>query len=180
MKSLPEEDSVRRLPRPANKKQIIIAVLATAFVLIIFYSFTSVSYYYSSTNYFCSTQCHEMVQPYQEYLLSSHYDSRKGVVADCADCHLPPGLVDKWFVKTKQGVHDSLVHFFGDPENLDHNALKISARKNIHPGACMKCHKNLFPSDLPRGGFKAHKAFENQEANNCVDCHVNLVHVSAG
>jgi hypothetical protein len=31
---------------------------------------------------------------------------------------------------------------------------------------------------LPRGGFKAHKAFQNQEAKSCVDCHVNLVHVS--
>mgnify|MGYP001162652587 CR=1 FL=1 len=178
MKSLLEKKLVRRLPKPAVRKQIVLTILATVFVLIVFYSFTAVSYYYSSTNHFCSTQCHEMVQPYQEYLLSSHYDSRKGVVADCADCHLPPGPVEKWFVKTKQGIHDSLVHIFGDPENLDHKALKITARKNIYPGACMKCHKNLFPSDLPRGGFKAHKAFVNQEASNCVDCHVNLVHVS--
>ncbi|HJN01480.1 MAG: NapC/NirT family cytochrome c [Nitrospinota bacterium] len=178
MKNLLKETITRKLPTPAIRKQIVLTILATVFVLIVFYSFTSVSYYYSSTNHFCSTKCHEMVQPYQEYLLSSHYDSRKGVVADCADCHLPPGLIEKWYVKTKQGVNDSLVHIFGDPENLDHVALKISARKNIHPGSCMKCHKNLFPSDLPRGGFKAHKAFKNQEASNCVDCHVNLVHVS--
>jgi cytochrome c-type protein NapC/trimethylamine-N-oxide reductase cytochrome c-type subunit TorC len=173
-----EDESVRKLHRPAGKKTIVVSVLATTFILIFFYSFTTVSFYYSSTNYFCSTQCHEMVQPYQEYLLSSHYDSGKGVIADCADCHLPPGPVEKWFVKIKQGVSDSVAHFLGDPENLDHGALKISSRKNIHPGACMKCHKNLFPSDLPRGGFKAHKAFENREADSCVDCHVNLVHVA--
>lgn len=178
MHSLRKAAAVARLYRPANPKQIIIAVLATTFVLIFFYSFTMLSFYYSSTNYFCSTQCHEMVKPYQEYLMSSHYDNDKGVVADCADCHLPPGLVDKWFVKTKQGVRDTLVHLFGDPDNIDHNKLKISARKNIHPGSCMKCHKNLFPSSLPRGGFKAHRAFENREVDSCVDCHINLVHVA--
>ena len=180
MKPLPEEESVSRLSRTVGRKQIVITILATAFILVIFYSFTMVSYYYSSTNHFCSSKCHEMVQPYQEYLLSSHYDSPKGVVADCADCHLPPGPIDKWFVKTKQGVHDSLVHIFGDPENIDHEALKISSRKNIYSGSCMKCHKNLFPSDLPRGGFKAHKAFINGEAGSCVDCHTNLVHVARG
>lgn len=180
MKPTSEEESVKKLPRTVSHKQIIITVAVTAFILIFFYSFTMVSYYYSSTNHFCSSKCHEMVQPYQEYLMSSHYDSSKGVVADCADCHLPPGPVDKWFVKTKQGIRDSWVHFFGDPENMDHEALKIAARKNIHSGSCMKCHKNLFPSDLPRGGFKAHKAFVNKEADSCVDCHINLVHVSAG
>ena len=178
MNSLTEAKSGSRLYRPGSKKQIILTILATAFVLIFFYSFTMISFYYSSTNYFCSTKCHEMVQPYQEYLLSSHYDNSKGVVADCADCHLPPGFVDKWFVKTKQGIHDTLVHVFGDPENLDHEQLKITARKNIHPGSCMKCHKNLFPSGMPRGGFKAHRAFENGEVDNCVDCHINLVHLS--
>jgi len=74
-----------------SRVHIIVIVFLTAAGLIISYGLTTLSFHYSSTNKFCSSQCHEMVEPYQQYLKSSHYDSERGVVADCADCHLPPG-----------------------------------------------------------------------------------------
>jgi nitrate/TMAO reductase-like tetraheme cytochrome c subunit len=160
-----------------SKVQITVIAIITAAGLTIFYGLSTLSFHYSSTNKFCSSQCHEMVEPYQQYLKSSHYDSERGVVADCADCHLPPGEVSKWYAKIRQGTKDTIMHFFLKPEDVDHREWKVSAVKNIRSEACEKCHKNLFPSGLHRGGFLAHKAFKRREVKSCLTCHMNLVHV---
>ncbi|HBA25957.1 MAG TPA: hypothetical protein DCY98_00945 [Nitrospinae bacterium] len=160
-----------------SRVHIIAIVFLTAAGLIISYGLTTLSFHYSSTNKFCSSQCHEMVEPYQQYLKSSHYDSERGVVADCADCHLPPGEFNKWYTKIHQGMKDTIMHFLLKPEEMDHQKWKVSAAKSIRSEACERCHKNLFPSGLHRGGLLAHKAFKKKEVKSCLNCHTNLVHV---
>lgn len=160
-----------------SKVQVAAIAIVTAAGLIIFYGLTTLSFHYSSTNRFCSSRCHEMVEPYRQYLQSSHYDSERGVVADCADCHLPLGEISQWYAKIRQGAKDTLMHFFLKPEDIDHNEWKASAVKNIRSESCEKCHKNLFPSELGRGGFLAHKTFKRGEVKSCLNCHENLVHV---
>ena len=163
-------------PSP-SRLQIIAIVILTAAGLIAFYGLTTISFHYSSTNKFCSAQCHEMIEPYQQYLKSSHYDSRGGVVADCADCHLPPGEINMWYAKVSQGMKDTIMHFLLNPEDIDHQKWKAVSAKNIRSEACLKCHKNLFPSELQRGGLLGHKAFKRGEVKSCLNCHQNLVHV---
>jgi nitrate/TMAO reductase-like tetraheme cytochrome c subunit len=160
-----------------SRGQITAIVILTAAGLSMFYGLSTISFHYSSTNKFCSSQCHEMVEPYQQYLKSSHYDSEMGVVADCADCHLPPGEVNKWYAKVRQGVKDTVMHFLLETEEMDHQKWKVSATKNIRSESCERCHKNLFPSELHMGGLLAHKAFKRGEVKSCLNCHVNLVHV---
>ncbi len=133
------------------------------------------SYHYSSTTQFCIS-CHEMVKPYEQYKKSTHYENNSGVVAECADCHLPPGTFNKWFAKINQGANDSFNHFFLKPEDIDHEKWKYQAVKKINSKACLQCHKNLVFPELSKGGFIAHRAFLNGEAESCLKCHVNLVH----
>jgi len=118
-----------------------------------------------------------MVKPYQQYKESSHYKNKSGVVAGCADCHLPPGTFNKWHAKITQGANDSIRHMFLKPEDVDHAEWRKLAVKHISPDACRKCHKELLVPELSKGGFLAHRAFLRGEAKTCLECHTNLVHV---
>jgi nitrate/TMAO reductase-like tetraheme cytochrome c subunit len=117
-----------------------------------------------------------MVQPYQQYKKSSHFNNSSGLRAECADCHFPSGAVSKWYTKITQGMNDSVRHVFLDPEDIDHEEWKCKAVKSISSKSCLKCHKNLLPAELPRGGFMGHRAFLRGEAESCLECHENLVH----
>jgi len=117
-----------------------------------------------------------MVKPYEQYKESSHYKNKSGVVASCADCHLPPGSFNKWYTKITQGATDTFCHLILKPEDIDHEEWKQKAVKNINPNACRKCHKELLPPELPKGGFIAHRAFLKGDAKSCLECHTNLVH----
>ena len=158
-----------------HKKQIAMVSLSTTLFLTGAHWATKWSYHYSSTTEFC-VSCHEMVQPYQQYKNSSHFNNRSGVVAECADCHLPPGTFSKWYTKITQGANDTFRHMLLKPEDIDHEAWKCKAVKNISPDSCRKCHKDLLPAGMPRGGFMGHRAFLNGEAKSCLECHRNLVH----
>lgn len=164
-------------PRP-SKKQIAVISLTTAIFLIGAYWVTMWSFHYSSSTQFC-TSCHEMVEPYNQYKASIHYKNDSGVIAECADCHLPPGAFSKWYAKISQGVNDTIKHVLLNPEDIDHEKWKAVSMKKIRSEACLKCHKNLLPPDLPRGGLIAHRAFLKGEIKpTCLQCHENLVHVS--
>jgi len=164
-------------PKP-TKKQIAVISMVTAIFLIGAYWTTKWSYHYTSATQFCIS-CHEMVEPYQQYKDSSHYNNESGVIAECADCHLPPGTVNKWCVKIKQGVKDSIAHAFLDPNDIDHEKWKQDAIKNIKAESCLACHKKLLSPELSKGGFIAHRTFLRGEVETtCLQCHENLVHVN--
>ena len=163
-----------------TKRQIATIAGATAVFLITSYLFTLWSYSYSSTTQFCIS-CHEMVEPYKQYQSSAHFNNESGVVTECADCHLPPGTVNKWYTKIKQGATDSFMHVMIklDLRKVDHKKWKTDAVKNIGSKTCQKCHKNLLPPGLHKGGFIAHRAFlKGETENTCLKCHENLVHVN--
>jgi len=117
--------------------------------------------------------------PYRGWKASSHYDNRSGVMASCADCHLPPDIVSMIKVKIITGTRDTFVHYLGNPEGLDFDELAKKARKNIADVSCVKCHKNLFPTCITKGGLIAHRAWQRGVEKKCVDCHVNLVHTQS-
>ena len=151
--------------------------MITTFFLTGSYWVTMWSYYYSSTTDFCIS-CHEMVEPYQQYKDSLHYKNGSGVVADCADCHLPPGAFEGWYAKIAQGAKDSVMHVLLDPDDIDYKKWRLAAMRNIRSEACQSCHKDLISPGLTKGGLIAHKAFLRGEAKTCLQCHENLVHGS--
>lgn len=161
--------------RFSNKRLVLLTSIIVVFSVVFMYGFTSWSVGYTSSEQFCMG-CHEMEDAYRSWKESSHYDSQTGVVATCADCHLPADGISKMKVKTLSGMRDTFVHYFGNPENLNAAEMAKKAREGITNDSCMKCHKNLFPSAISKGGLIAHRALVSGEKKKCVSCHLNLVH----
>lgn len=171
-KALESDGKVLRL---SSKRLVLITTLIVSFSVVSLYGFTSWSVGYTSSEKFC-IGCHEMEAAYRGWRESSHYDNKMGVVASCADCHLPVDGISKMKVKTISGIKDTFYHYFGDPENIDREELAKKARAGITNDSCMRCHKNLVPSAISKGGMIAHRALEKGEQKRCIECHTNLVH----
>ncbi len=161
--------------RFSNKRVVLLTSIIVVCSVVGSYGFTSWSVGYTSSEKFC-IGCHEMKEAYRSWKTSSHYDNRSGVVASCADCHLPTDTISKIKVKTLSGMKDTFVHYLGNPNELDYKELAEKARAGITDDSCRKCHKNLFPSAISKGGLIAHRALESGEKKRCVECHINLVH----
>lgn len=171
-------DTDEKILKVSNRRLVFLTALFVVMVMSGFYSFVHWSVGFTSSVSFC-IQCHEMAAAYRDWQTSSHNDNGIGVVADCTDCHLPPGFVPKITVKIYYGIKDSYAHYFGTDGNLDRKKLAEMARRNISDDSCLKCHKNLYPSTLPRGGFIAHSAVDRGEKRKCISCHNshnNFVH----
>jgi cytochrome c nitrite reductase small subunit len=166
----------QKIFRKTEPGVVIVTASATTIFVIGFYIFLTWSVGFTSSVDFCTVNCHEMTVSYREWQVSSHYDNDTGVVAECADCHLPTGFLPKLKAKIYYGIRDTVSHYFGDPENLDRKELGESAAANITDDSCQQCHKNLFPSSLPRGGFLAHTNRLDGEDGRCVKCHRHMVH----
>lgn len=162
--------------KKTNPKVVFFTSVTTTLVLMMLYIFIIWSSGFTSSVDFCTVNCHEMAISFREWQTSSHYDNNTGVVAECADCHLPPGFIPKIKAKFYFGIRDTLVHYLGDPDNLDRNRLAESAIDRITDDSCITCHKNLFPSGLPRGGFLAHANILDGGQRKCVSCHRQMVH----
>ncbi|MFQ5432215.1 MAG: cytochrome c3 family protein [Nitrospinota bacterium] len=162
--------------KKSNRTLVLFTAVGTTLSISLFYVFITWSTGFTSSVDFCSVNCHEMSPSFREWQTSSHYDNSTGVVAECADCHLPPSFLPKMKAKIYFGIRDTLAHYFGDPENLDRKKLSEAAAGNITDDSCKSCHKNPFPSGLPRGGFLAHSRLKAGEKGRCVDCHKQLVH----
>jgi len=140
---------------------------------------SAVGVHVTSTTSFCMS-CHEMrFVAEQGWMHSKHHENPGGVVAGCSDCHVPPELVPKLWVKTRDGLKDTAVHFFGesDPEKMDWDALAASARSKIHESACTRCHGNLTPKGASIKALVAHR--ENgrmDEPKSCLECHREEFH----
>ncbi|MEK6777743.1 MAG: NapC/NirT family cytochrome c [bacterium] len=162
--------------KKADRRVVFFTAAATMLFLAVFYLSVTWSVGFTSSVDFCTVNCHEMGEAFSEWQLSSHYDNGSGVVAECADCHLPRGLLPQLRAKVYHGVRDTMVHYFGDPDNLDRGELAESAAARITDESCMACHKNLFPSGLPRGGLLAHSQRPEGDQGKCVHCHRRIVH----
>ncbi len=145
-----------------------------AFVLV---SFEAV--HFSGTSEFCSS-CHEMkVVAEQGWMKSPHYANDKGVRADCSDCHVPPGLANTLWVKTRDGSKDVYAHFLGesDPEKMDWAHLEAMARSKVKNESCLRCHANLTPGGASIKMIVAHREFQRMaEAPGCLECHRQMFH----
>ncbi len=165
-----------KILKKTDRKVVFITAAATTLFLAVSYLSVTWSVGFTSSVDFCTVNCHEMVDVYREWQASSHYNNDSGVVAECADCHLPRGLLPQLRAKIYHGIKDTLVHYLGDPDNLDRKHLAESAAARISDASCMACHKNLFPSVLPRGGLLAHSRYQEGEEKKCVSCHRQIVH----
>ncbi len=140
---------------------------------------------YSNTNEFCYG-CHVgMDTVVEEYEASSHFNNRKGVSPDCADCHVPKEFLPKMKVKTIALLN--LYHQFVGTYNLDNfedhrlplaeivwaDLLATNSRE------CRNCHN---PEQWDRLAQPARARTNHDPAlwertgETCIDCHYGIAH----
>ena len=155
--------------------------LTVAFILGVFTSifligFTHLSFNLTGTNEFCG-RCHEMMPHLYTWKMSSHTVNVHGVTANCVDCHLPPAGLHHYTYKAYSGLRDVVVHYLGNPSKVDWEGKKFTKEDYLFEDGCRRCHQDLIPPGLKRGGFLAHREWINgRTRKKCWDCHENMVH----
>src|SRR3972149_2541165 len=139
--------------------------------------------YIFSHNTFCGNVCHVMESTvYRELQESSHWNTRTGVRATCADCHVDGRL-----------TLAMIDHFLGTGElfvNLTNDFSKPGSFEKFRPGAadrerfkfiendgarCRSCHvMEAIKPERVRGQNQHKEAVE--KGITCILCHYNLVH----
>lgn len=133
---------------------------------------------YTSTNEFCAS-CHVHPQASQSWKLGTHYDTGSGFVANCVDCHLPPGGMDYYQAKLTTGARDIYGVLFKDKEEMNWQlkSTREAAAEHVYEASCLHCHQNLFPRTLTAKGADAHLYFDqNRDALRCINCHLQTGH----
>lgn len=147
--------------RRRRRRRLIIIIVAAVLVVLVGGSVATAEY--TSRSAFCDS-CHEMGPYYTSWQESAHAQ------VDCVDCHVPPGVIP--FIETKLfSFREIWVHIAGSP------VPPLAVTRDIPDSNCLSCHPD--PGDATFGDPDlAGVAFSHDEHTdeNCVDCHVRLVH----
>ena len=141
----------------------------------------------TSTDGYCMS-CHEHVQADADWKKSEHYNSKSGVVTDCAACHLPPkedGLFRYYMAKSRMGAKDIWVHLTKGDRKIDWESKRQldHAEGIVYNSSCEKCHVNLYPEGISDDGITAHLYYEENSKKldlQCISCHLNTGHFMPG
>ena len=81
------------------KSTLFIGFIAGVLAIFIFQK----SVQYTSSDKFCDL-CHAHPHVTASWRLSTHYDTKSGMIVHCTECHLPPGGIEYFFEKAKLGI----------------------------------------------------------------------------
>ncbi len=177
-------------PKKKGKGFGFYALLAAAFIgLGMLISFVSaIAIKQTSGVQFCSS-CHSMKPMADAYRNSVHGGfGESGVVAKCADCHLPHDSLLGYLVqKGKSGMWDLWVETTHDTSKIDWFERREEKRHFVYDSGCLHCHENLLKATkLKSKPFVAHKAYFSNKLRvkdgnkwkkaQCVDCHKYVGH----
>jgi cytochrome c nitrite reductase small subunit len=133
----------------------------------------------TNTDTFCAS-CHVMV-PFRTAWQNSVHGGQnpQGFAAQCVDCHLPhDGFVKYLTTKAITGTSDIIHNLYIDPYEYDWAKASEENRLDFtFDSSCRRCHVNLTPPYLKRGGFIAHRAYLRGETKKrCTECHPHVGH----
>lgn len=168
---------------------VIISMVVVGIVVGMLISFTTVvAVKHTSDVNFCGS-CHSMKPMAKAYRNSVHGGyGESGVMATCADCHLPHKSTMGYMVqKVKTGLWDVWVETTHDTSKIDWYERRRERRNWVYDSGCLHCHENLLRGTRPnKKAFTAHKAYfskkllveaeDGKEPAKCVDCHRNVGH----
>jgi len=167
---------VIKKPKWIRLSYLLVAVCTLVFLLI----FSFIDSAATSSGYCLS--CHEMSATVGEsWRTSAHFSNKLGVVAECSDCHVNPGMVGFFTTKLWPAIRDHYVHFAGgsDPATMNWEELRTHARDSIANGACKRCHESLTGASMSKAAKAAHSWAEENvsgEYRNCLACHAEPMH----
>lgn len=132
---------------------------------------------------FC-VSCHSMSYPKEEWEGSTHFSNRKGIRAECADCHVPN---ETWhYVKAKlfalKDIWFEAQGKLADQEKYESHRLEMAKQvwddmKTNDSMTCKSCHslEAMVLSEQSENARKMHKSLLTSK-NTCIDCHKGIVH----
>ena len=133
---------------------------------------------------FCIS-CHTMTVNYDEYRVTSHYRSRTGVRATCADCHVPKELGPKLFAKViaVKDLYHEIVGTIDTPEKYEAHRWRMATavwdkmRAN-DSRECRTCHQfeHMDLSEQGRTARRKHGRAMEDGGKTCIDCHQGIAH----
>ncbi|WP_028116158.1 NapC/NirT family cytochrome c [Ferrimonas senticii] len=143
----------------------------------------------TSSDAFCMT-CHAQHSLKDEVMASAHGNNAMGIVAQCQDCHLPPGQIDylvKKIIVSKDVIGYLTIDGFETQEWLEENRKEQAelARdyiRSIDSASCQSCHTNIYenqPEAMKKMAKRMHaKNFEKapEDRKTCIDCHKGVAH----
>ncbi len=141
---------------------------------------------YASTLKFCSSSCHEMEIPYQEYKTSTHFNNEFGSRSICADCHVPPGFIPGLIrhMKASIEVAQHLRGKLATPADYETHRAEMAQiiwneLKANDSAECRTCH-SYAAMDFEKQGHSAAKkhdpAYLAKSGETCIDCHKGIAH----
>lgn len=157
---------------------------------------------YTSSNAFCTQACHVHQESNERWIKSTHYSNKRGVVASCVECHLPPEGAEFLVAKVRLGARDLYGTLFKDVSKMDWEIRRTveAAASFTYDGSCVQCHENLFAEGLSKKEpgskleyrdsaeklremtivarrMEAHQYYlRNTERLRCINCHLGAGH----
>jgi formylglycine-generating enzyme required for sulfatase activity/nitrate/TMAO reductase-like tetraheme cytochrome c subunit len=135
----------------------------------------------TSTDKYCQS-CHIHPQADLSWKRSTHFFNKSGVRVHCVECHLPPKEQGKYLIKkARTGLKDLYGYYFKDSASFNWESKKLlsHAVKIVFNESCVKCHQNLFTTELTPDGETAHFYYENNAGKlnlQCINCHLDAGH----
>ena len=144
--------------------------------------------YFTSTDEFCGSSCHEMSAPLGSLQETAHYINSHGVAVSCADCHIPKEFGPKMLRKI-EASREVWGHFTGlidTPEKYaaHHPAMRERELARIRANdsqECRNCHRldRMDFAAQERAVRRYHRAMESR-GKTCIDCHEGIAHPDQG
>lgn len=160
---------------------LIILIGFIAFIVLPFFSWliTDEGITATSDATFC-VSCHSMTPFEKSHTADIHGgNNAHGVRATCAQCHLPhDSSYNYMYTKARTGIHDLWVENFGNPENINWEAMRVHRENYVYDSGCITCHTNLQNATMATNkAFVAHRDyFLGIIDDKCVSCHENVGH----
>lgn len=128
---------------------------------------------------FCGS-CHSMTPFVATHAEDVHGGNNAGgVVANCADCHLPHHSPDAYLrAKVRTGIHDVVVQGTTWLDPVDWLAKREERERFVYDSGCLRCHGALkSASEGDPAALAAHQRyFSNDTVESCVTCHAEVGH----
>jgi cytochrome c-type protein NapC len=167
-------------------RNAIVVLLAGIGISIVMLSLAGTTLVYTSSEQFCSSNCHEMATNVaMEYQGTVHDKNRTGVRATCPDCHVPHAPIPL-YIRKMGAVNDLWGHLV--THSIDTRA-KFEAKRQVlaervwtymkgnDSRECRHCHTaaNMDP-ERQSDKAKVRHAKARKEKLTCIDCHFAIAH----
>ena len=177
----------RRLRSPSAKWSVLALLIVGILIGFVATAGTQVMVAVTGTDKFCGGACHSMQWVAKEHKESVHGNNRTGVVAGCADCHIPHDYPRILWYKAVAGTKDIIGEMRGvisTEEKFNKARLEMAKHvwaeyKATNSENCRSCH--LFtPATLTKQKDfvrPMHQQVLDKQAT-CIDCHKGTGHAA--